>query len=99
MNIHKTAIDAMREMVAAFDRCNETFNQQFTLPQLVKIWNAWNQCGWTIPPDEWTSQQVREALRGIAPDWDAQERPVFDAHRAETRRVKQELGPALRRSK
>jgi hypothetical protein len=96
-NTTQTAIDAMREMVAAFDQCRESFNERFTLPELVRIWDAWNQCGWTFYPDQWADRQVREALRGIAPNWGADERPKFDPDRATTRRVVPSLPTVSRR--
>ena len=89
-NTDLTAIENLRDMVRAFDTLNESFNDRFTLPELVRIWDAWQQCGWDIYPDGWTDKQVREAIRGIAPDW-IETRftidPVYHADRATSRRV------------
>ena len=27
-------------------------------------------CGWDLAPDEWTEQQVKDALKGHVPNWD-----------------------------
>ncbi len=59
--------------------CNESFNQRWTLEQLVQIHRVFRRCGWDIYPDAWTPRQVREALAGVAPQWDeVTERPVYD---------------------
>jgi hypothetical protein len=92
-----TAIENLRDMVAAFDQCSEDFNCRFTLPELVRIWDAWNQCGWVFYPDQWSDRQVREALRGVAPDWDDEERPTFAADRKTTRRVVPSMPAVSRR--
>ena len=63
------AIDQARRMVALFDTCRESFNTQYTLLQLSAICDAASRSSWDFFPDEWTSRQIREALRGIAPDW------------------------------
>lgn len=91
------AIEILRDMVAAFDMVNEEFNWRFTLTELVRIWDAWNQCGWDFYPDQWSDRQVREALRGIAPDWDDRERPVFADDRKTARRVVPSMPTVSRR--
>ena len=91
------AIEILREMIAAFDQVNEEFNWRFTLPELVRIWDAWNQCGWDFYPDQWSDRQVREALRGIAPDWNDREQPVFAADRKVSRRVTPSMPTVSRR--
>ena len=58
-------LDALRRLVKAFDNLNESFNQQFTVKELVKIYNAWQACG--IAPNEWTTIQLEAAKHGIYP--------------------------------
>ena len=97
MKTTQTAIEILRDMVAGFDRCDESFNDRFTLPELVRIWDAWAQCGFDYYPDQWSDRQVREALRGIAPNWDDRGAPAFDKDRASTRRVMPSMPTVTRR--
>jgi hypothetical protein len=83
--VYDTPIEMLRHMVGSFDRCNESFMDDKAVPQLLTIYNCWMRSGWLIRPDEWTTKQVKEAMEGIAPDWDAKERPVFHKDRSETR--------------
>jgi len=85
--LYDTPMEMLREMVDSFDNCNESFLDDKTVPQLLTIYNCWMRCGWFIRPDEWTTKQVKEAMEGIAPDWDAEERPVYHKDRSETRFV------------
>ena len=72
-------IDQLRTAVRLFDNCNESFNQQFTVQELLTLWRAYRDCGWYIPPNVWTPRQVREALGGKAPKWQPRdERPAYD---------------------
>ncbi len=71
-------IDELRRAVNLFDRCRESFNQQFDAAELVAIWRAFTASGWDIPPDRWTERQVEEALKGRAPTFEDQERPTYD---------------------
>lgn len=82
-----TPIEQLRHLVDIFNLNNEGFNMRFTLPQLFQIYDAWMLSGWDIRPDEWSEQQLSEALQGIAPDWDEEELPVFSGDRARSRRV------------
>jgi len=75
--LDEVAIDELRHMVSNFNACNESFNQRFTLEQLVTLHRVWMACGWDIYPDTWTDRQIREALRGIPPQWDDNEEPVY----------------------
>lgn len=67
----------MRAMVRLFNNCREGFNEQFGMRQLEKLYDAYKACGWDIAPDRWTARQVREALRGVLPQWDDEERPMY----------------------
>lgn len=55
-------IDQLRRTVKLLDACNETFNQEWTAEQLLKIGVAMRACGWDIYPDQWTQQQVDAVL-------------------------------------
>lgn len=73
-------IDGLRSMVNLFNNCNETFNQRFTIEDLVKLYKAYKASEWDIPPDQWTEFQVRAALKyGTPPEWDENENPI-EAH-------------------
>ena len=85
--VYDTPIEMLRHMVDSFNACNESFMDDKTIPQLLTIYNAWMRSGWDIYPDEWTTKQVEEAMEGIAPDWDAKERPVFHKDRMDKRFV------------
>jgi hypothetical protein len=75
------AIDELRQMVNNFNDCNETFNQQFSLPELVMIHRCWMRSDFETPPHKWTQLQVTEALRGIVPCWNEDESPRFPSPR------------------
>jgi hypothetical protein len=85
--VYDTPMEMLRDMVDSFNGCNEYFMDDKTIPQLLTIYNVWMRSGWLFRPDEWTTKQVEEAMDGIAPDWDAKERPVFHKDRMDTRFV------------
>lgn len=71
-----TGIEELRAAVAFFDTCRESFNmatgdkdRDWTAEQLLKLWRAMRASGWDISPDQWTDKQLKQALRGIAPDF------------------------------
>lgn len=74
--VDKMNIEEMRMFVKWCDWQREGFLERFTLPQLVKLFNACQLCGWDFFPDQWTDRQVRAALlRDEVPDWHDDERP------------------------
>lgn len=74
-----TGIEKLRLLVSNANYCNESFNEQFTIEELIKIHRALALCAWDILPDSWTERQIREALElGRVPTWDEQERPTYD---------------------
>ena len=73
----KPAIDHLRLIVQNFDSLNETFNQRFSLEQIFALHKAWMLSDWDINADLWTVRQIREALRGVPPNWDENENPVY----------------------
>lgn len=70
-------VEELRRAVNLFDNCNEGFNQQFTAEELLILWRMYCVCGWDFAPDEWTDIQVENALNGIIPTWDKNERPMY----------------------
>ena len=87
MSVKMVGIDELRTAVEALNNCNETFlnggQKPFTAEQLLKIWRAWKACAWDIFPDQWTDRQVKRALRGIVPTWDAEMKPTYPSDSAE----------------
>ncbi len=73
-----TGIERLRRAVSTFNAVNETFNDQFTAEELLLIHRMYCLADWDLYPDEWAPRQVAEALRGKAPRWDDQERPVYE---------------------
>lgn len=73
----KPAIEHLRLMVRNFDGCSETFNQHYSIDELVMLHRAWMFSGWDISPDRWSARQLNEALCGVAPRWDDNENPVY----------------------
>ncbi len=73
-------IEHLRAAVRMFDCNNESFNSEFTLAELLKIYAAYKLSGWDITPDEWADQQVSEALLGIIPQWNS-DGPIYPEDR------------------
>lgn len=73
----RSGADELRLIVCNMDCSREGFLDQFTAEQLVTLYRAHLACGWDFLPDSWTPRQVREALRGIVPMWDDDERPYY----------------------
>lgn len=83
-------MDMLRDMVSAFDRCDESFLDDKTIPQLINIYNCWMRCGWDIFPDNWEPKQVREAMRGICPNWietRTELKAVYATNREDVRKI------------
>lgn len=78
----QVGIEELRGAVRLFDWCNESFNwserDPFTAEQLLAIYRAYRASGWDIFPDRWAWRQVEEALRGIPPQWDKDEQPIYE---------------------
>jgi hypothetical protein len=71
------AIEYLRRMVKSFDRNNENLNMNYTLPELLNIWSAWNQCEWDMFPDQWSVKQLERAAKSATvPQFDDDERPI-----------------------
>lgn len=72
----ETGIERLRAAVRLFGDCREDFLSRFTVQELLKIHAAWRASDWEILPDRWSATQVRQALCGIAPDFDDNEEPI-----------------------
>jgi hypothetical protein len=70
-------IEELRAAVLLFDNTRESFNLDFTAEELLQIARMQRASGWDFCPDQWTARQVREALKGVPPRWDENERPVY----------------------
>jgi hypothetical protein len=93
-----SAAELLRAVVAMCDFCNESLWDRYSVKQIVAIYAAYDQCGWDFAPDQWTTKQLREALQGIAPDWDRTEAPLYSDDRKETRRVQPYTFQAAKKS-
>ena len=78
--------NVLRLVVRNMDYGNEEFNQRYTVEQLVKIYVAHLKCRCDFLPHQWEERQVREALQGIVPQWDTDDRPIYP-ERPPTRRT------------
>jgi hypothetical protein len=78
MSHERTGMEKLRIAVNALNYCRESFLDQFTSEELLKIHAAWTASGWDIFPDQWTARQVQEALQGTPPKWTDEEcTPVY----------------------
>jgi hypothetical protein len=57
-------IEELRRMVNLFNNTTESFNQRYTVEQLVLIYRAYQRSEWDITPDYWTPKEVKLALEG-----------------------------------
>lgn len=73
----KFGIETIRQAVTLFNDCSETFNQQFTATELLQLAAAHQASDFDFYPDQWTERQIKEALRGIVPQWDDNEQPSY----------------------
>lgn len=73
----RTGAEELRLIVRNLDTCRESFNDQHTADELLQIGRMWLASDFDISPDHWTPRQVREALKGRPPTWDANERPTY----------------------
>ncbi len=71
------SIEKLRAMVALFNNCDESFNQQFTIEELAKLHEVYQKCQWDIPPHRWSERQLSAALKGKVPMFDDNGLPVY----------------------
>lgn len=74
----RTGAELLRLIVRNMDDCRESFNDRFGAIELVKIGLCHLASGWDMLPDQWEERQIREALRGKAPRWDSDYKPVYE---------------------
>jgi len=77
-----SAAEELRLLISNVDYCREGFFDRLTVVELVQLHRMLQASGWDMPMDTWTPRQVREALRGIPPKWDDDEKPVYAARAA-----------------
>lgn len=70
-------LDRLVSVARCFRNLPESFTDRFTVAQLLTLHRSWLCSDWDIPPSKWTERQLAEGLEGIAPNWDAEERPVY----------------------
>jgi hypothetical protein len=73
----KSGIETLRHAVNLLAYNREDFNTRFTVAELLQIVEMQHKSGWDFYPDQWSARQIREALQGIPPQWDENERPVY----------------------
>lgn len=73
-----TGAEKLRRAVLALGSCRESFLEQYSATQLLAIHRAWALSDWDYPPDVWERKQVRQALRGVVPQWDEDGEPVYE---------------------
>ena len=54
--------EELRRAVRVIDRMRESFNQEYTAQELLRLMVVCWACDWDVLPDEWTAQQCGEAL-------------------------------------
>ena len=72
-----TGAELLRLIVSNLNTTRESFNDQFSLEELVQIHRMFYLSDWDIYPDDWTKRQVKEALRGVPPQWTKDEKPKY----------------------
>lgn len=73
--------DELRQIVKLMDMNSESFNQQYTAEELVRIFQMCMISDWDFLPDQWEEKQVLEALNGYIPQWDNNEEPIYNGPR------------------
>ncbi len=77
MSKEYSGIELLRYSVRLLDSCLETFNQKYSAEELLKIAEMMQKSEWDIYPDAWTARQVKEALKGVVPQWTDEQTPKF----------------------
>ena len=72
-----TGAELLRLIVSNLNATTESFNDQYSLEELIQIHRMFLLSEWDIYPDCWTKRQVKEALQGIPPQWTRNERPKY----------------------
>lgn len=72
-----TGAELLRLIVQNVNTTRESFNDQYSLEELIQIHRMFLLSDWDIYPDDWTKRQVKEALQGIPPQWSKNEKPKY----------------------
>ena len=72
-----TGAELLRLIVANLNATTESFNDQFSLEELVQIHRMFYLSEWDIYPDCWTKRHIKEALQGTPPQWTRNERSKY----------------------
>ena len=68
---HRSPVEVLRRVVDMCDRSPESFNQRFTITELVRLWQVSYLCEWDYDPYQWSQEQIADALGdGIIPTFD-----------------------------
>lgn len=63
-------ITEFRQAAVVLSYCSEWFLMRFTAEELLQLSRAICSCNRYVPPEDWTEQQVLQAIMGRTPDWD-----------------------------
>ena len=77
-----TGAELLRLIVSNINATNESFNDEYSLEELIQIHRMFLLSEWDIYPDCWTKRQIKEALQGIPPQWTKNERPKYSKIRS-----------------
>ena len=72
-----TGAELLRLIVSNINATRESFNDKYSIDELIQIHRMFLLSDWDIYPDEWTKRQVKEALEGIPPQWTKNEKPKY----------------------
>ena len=76
MKEERTGMEELRILVSNFNSNSETFNDRYTAEELLQIQRMWWASEWDFLPDQWQPWQVKDALKGLPPKWDDNEKPL-----------------------
>lgn len=62
--------DMLRAAVRAFNGCREDWNEKLSSWQLLTVYRVWLKTDCDVYPDDWTPNQLSDALQGWVPVWD-----------------------------
>jgi hypothetical protein len=72
-----TAAEELRILVSNLNVNSETFNDKYSIEELIQINRMLMLADWEIYPDQWSQKQIKEALQGIPPSWKKDGKPEY----------------------
>jgi hypothetical protein len=60
----RTGMKQLREAVSLLNNTRESFNDRFSVHELISIAQAYTRSEWDITPDQWTTKEVEDAIDG-----------------------------------